>query len=74
MATEILTDMPSPKPLAKASYVVARTGFTLPRVYDLLRQGKIGGAVRIGRRYLIDTAKFEAWLDKLAVNPDTQPG
>jgi excisionase family DNA binding protein len=38
-------------------------GLSRGLLYELLRQGKIPGAIRVGRRWIIGRRPFLAWLD-----------
>lgn len=33
------------------------------RVYDLAREGRLGGVVRLGRQIRIDAARLRAWIE-----------
>lgn len=44
-----------------------QTGLSLPKVYELLNQEDFP-SIRVGRRILVPTASFEAWLLQSAAN------
>lgn len=58
-----VTERPSRRRLATAKDVSDQLGIPLTSIYDRTREGRIPGAIRIGRRILYDLDKLEAWLD-----------
>lgn len=53
-----------PRRLASAKDISKQLGIPLTSIYDRTREGRIPGAIRIGRRILYDLDKLEAWLDE----------
>lgn len=49
-------------PLATVDYICERTGFTKPRVYELIRQDRIGGVAKFGRNVVVNRELFDKWL------------
>jgi len=55
---------PRRRRLATAKDLSEELGIPLTSIYDRTREGRIPGAIRIGRRILYDLDKLEAWLDE----------
>ena len=49
--------------LLTAKVVAERCDVPVSTVYEMARQNRIGGIVRLGRNLRFDPVKFEAWLD-----------
>lgn len=58
-----ITERPRRRRLATAKDLSEELGIPLTSIYDRTREGRIPGAIRIGRRILYDLDKLEAWLD-----------
>ena len=60
----------------RAVYTVKQVSYLLSlsigNTYELVRDGTIP-AERLGRRWVIPRARFHAWLDGLAIEPDNEP-
>ncbi len=53
---------PSPKRFLKVPDVAQLMDVPASTVYDLARQGRVGGIVRFGRHIRFDKDKLELWL------------
>ncbi len=49
--------------LITAEAIATRCDMPLSTIYEMARQNRIGGVVRLGRVLRFDPAKFEAWLE-----------
>ena len=49
--------------LLTAQVVAERCDLPISTVYEMARQNRIGGIIRLGRKLRFDPVKFEAWLD-----------
>jgi len=58
-----VTERPKRRRLTTARDISEQLGIPLTNIYDRTREGRIPGAIRIGRRILYDLDKLEAWLD-----------
>ncbi len=54
---------PAPRKLITVEAVAERCDMPVSTIYEMARQNRIGGVVRLGRRVRFDPAKFEAWLE-----------
>lgn len=52
-----------PRRLITVAEVAERLTLTESGVYELARQNRIGGVVRVGRRVRFDPEKLEAWIE-----------
>jgi excisionase family DNA binding protein len=52
-----------PRRLITAAEVAERLALTESGVYEMARQNRIGGIVRVGRRVRFDPDKLEAWIE-----------
>lgn len=58
---------PAPLPLPRRKLITAQTaaercGVPLSTLYDLAREGRIGGVVRFGRALRFDPDALESWI------------
>jgi excisionase family DNA binding protein len=51
-----------PKPLESVGYAATRLGITKARAYELIRQGMLRGAVKLGRSIRIDPDALEEFI------------
>ena len=58
----VQTGVPSHR-FIKVLDVAEITGLPVSTVYELTRQGRIGGVVRIGRHIRFDRSALERWLE-----------
>lgn len=49
--------------LMTAEAIATRCDMPLSTIYEMARQNRIGGVVRLGRVLRFDPGKFEAWLE-----------
>ena len=65
MNTVAETSQTAPKPhkLLSVKAIAERCDIPESTVYEMARQNRIGGVVRLGRKLRFDPDKFEAWLD-----------
>ena len=49
--------------LLSVEAIAERCDIPKSTVYEMARQNRIGGVVRLGRKLRFDPDKFEAWLD-----------
>lgn len=54
---------PPPRKLLTVEAVADRCNMPVSSIYEMARQNRIGGVVRLGRRVRFDPVKFEAWLE-----------
>ena len=54
---------PKPRKLLSVKAISERCDIPESTVYEMARQNRIGGVVRLGRKLRFDPDKFEAWLD-----------
>jgi excisionase family DNA binding protein len=50
------------RPLATVEWVAQRLGVRLHRVYDLVREDRLPGVVRLGRQIRIDPDRLEEFI------------
>ncbi len=53
----------SERPLMTVHEVIRATGLSRPTVYSALRENRIPGIIRIGRRVLVSRVKFSQWCE-----------
>lgn len=53
----------SPRKLLTVEAVAERCDMPVSTIYEMARQNRIGGVVRLGRRVRFDPTKFETWLE-----------
>lgn len=53
---------PTARPLGTASDLATRLSVDRHRAYELIRQGRVPGVVRIGRQIRIDLDAVEEWI------------
>lgn len=56
-------DSPAKFHLLSVTEVALMLGMPVSTVYDLVRQGRIGGVVRLGRRIRFEERKLYEWID-----------
>ena len=52
-----------PQKLLTAEAVATRCDMPVSTIYEMARQNRIGGVVRLGRVLRFDPVKFESWLE-----------
>jgi excisionase family DNA binding protein len=53
----------------RPEWVAQQLGVSKQAAYGLIRQNKVGGILRLGRRILIDVEKFQEWAEKATTSP-----